>query len=134
MRIANAARLSGVSAKLIRYYESVGLLSAAGRDTNGYRIFDERNVHELRFIKRGRSLGFAIKQIGELLALWRDTKRPSRKVHVLAERHRQAVTARMETHRTIIDVLSRLIDACQGDDRPDCPILDELGAGGARTL
>jgi MerR family copper efflux transcriptional regulator len=75
MRIANAARLSGVPAKLIRYYESIGLLSPAGRDANGYRAFDERNVHELRFIKRARSLGFAIKQIGELLGLWRDTRR-----------------------------------------------------------
>ncbi|MBX9864966.1 MAG: MerR family transcriptional regulator [Hyphomicrobium sp.] len=134
MRIANAARLSGVSAKLIRYYESIGLLSPAGRGANGYRVFDERNVHELRFIKRARSLGFAIKQIGELLGLWRDTKRPSRKVRVLAERHQKAVTTRMEAHRTIIDVLSRLVDACKGDDRPDCPILDELGTGSTRTL
>jgi MerR family copper efflux transcriptional regulator len=134
MRIAYAARLSGVSAKLIRYYESIGLLSPAGRGANGYRVFDERSVHELRFIKRARTLGFAMKQIGELLRLWRDTKRPSRKVRVLAERHRQAITARMEAHRTIIDVLSRLVDACKGDDRPDCPILDELGTGSARTL
>jgi len=134
MRIADAARLSGVSAKLIRYYESVGLLRPASRDANGYRVFDERNVHELRFIKRARSLGFAIKQIEELLGLWRDTKRPSRKVRVLAERHKQAVTARMEAHRAIIKVLSRLIEACKGDDRPECPILDELGAGGARDL
>jgi len=134
MRIANVARLSGVSAKLIRYYESIGLLSPAGRDANGYRVFDERNVHELRFIKRARSLGFAIKQIDELLGLWRDIKRPSRKVRALAERHRQAVTARMEAHRTIIDVLSRLIEACWGDDRPDCPILEELGMGSTHPL
>ncbi len=134
MRIANVARLSGVSAKLIRYYESIGLLSPAGRDANGYRVFDERNVHELRFIKRARSLGFAIKQIDELLGLWRDIKRPSRKVRALAERHRQAVTARMEAHRTIIDVLSSLIEACWGDDRPDCPILEELGMGSTHPL
>jgi Cu(I)-responsive transcriptional regulator len=134
MRIANVARLSGVSAKLIRYYESIGLLTPAGRDANGYRVFDERNVHELRFIKRARSLGFAIKQIDELLGLWHDTKRPSRKVRALAERHRQVVTARMEAHRTIIDVLGRLIEACWGDDRPDCPILEELGIGSAHPL
>ena len=126
MRIGDAARLSGVSAKLIRYYESAGLLSPAGRDANGYRIFDERNVHELRFIKRARSLGFPIKQIDELLGLWRDKKRPSRKVRALAERHKEAVVARTEAHQAIIDVLSRLIEACKGDDRPDCPILDEL--------
>ena len=131
MRIGEAARLSGVSARLIRYYESEGLLSSAGRDANGYRIFDERNVHELRFIKRARSLGFPIKQIDELLDLWRDKKRPSRNVRALAEGHKQAVISRMEAHRSIVDVLSRLIAACKGNDRPDCPILDELS--GERT-
>jgi Cu(I)-responsive transcriptional regulator len=134
MRIGEAARFSGVSAKLIRYYESAGLLSPAGRDSNGYRIFGDRNVHELRFIKRARSLGFPIKQIDELLGLWRDKKRPSRKVRALADRHKQSIVAHMEAHRAIIDVLGRLIDACKGDDRPDCPILDELGASSTRTL
>jgi MerR family transcriptional regulator, copper efflux regulator len=128
MRIGETARLSGVSAKLIRYYEGVGLLSPAGRDANGYRIFDERNVHELRFIKRSRSLGFPIKQIDELLKMWRDKQRPSRKVRALAEVHKQSVAARMQAHRSIIKVLGRLIDACRGDDRPDCPILDELSS------
>ena len=108
------------------------MLSPAGRDANGYRIFDERNVHELRFIKRARSLGFPIKQIDELLDLWRDKKRPSRKVRDLAEHHKQAVVSRMEAHRSIVNVLSRLIGACKGDDRPDCPILDELSGGRTR--
>ena len=133
IRIGAAARLSGVSAKLIRYYESRRLLSPAGRDASGYRVFDERNVHELRFIKRARSLGFPIKQIDELLGLWRDKKRPSRKVRVLAVRHRDTVAARMEAHKAIIDVLSRLIAACKGDERPDCPILDELGKRSTRV-
>lgn len=133
IRIGEAARLSGVSARLIRYYESRRLLSPAGRDASGYRAFDERNVHELHFIKRARSLGFPIKQIDELLALWRDKKRPSRKVRVLAVRHRDAVAARMEAHQAIIDVLGRLIEACKGDERPDCPILDELSQEGARV-
>ena len=133
MRIGEAARLSGVSAKLIRYYEGVGLLSPAGRDANGYRIFDERNVHELRFVKRSRALGFPIKQIDELLRLWRDKKRPSRKVRALAEMHKQTVVTRMEAHRSIIKVLGRLIDACRGDDRPDCPILDELSSRRAKA-
>ena len=133
MRIGEAARFSGVSARLIRYYETRGLLSPAGRDAQGYRVFAKRNVHELRFIKRARSLGFPIKQIDELLWLWRDKKRPSRKVKALADRHKQSVVAHMEAHRAIIDVLSRLIDACKGDDRPDCPILDELSAGSGRT-
>ena len=126
MRISDAARLSGVSTRLIRYYEREGLLSPTSRDVNGYRIFNERNVHELRFIKRARSLGFPIKQIDELLDLWRDKRRASRKVRAVAERHRQAVMSRMEAHRSIVDVLSLLIEACKGDDRPDCPILDEL--------
>ena len=128
MRFGEAARLSGVSAKLIRYYEAAKLLSPAGRDANGYRIFDERNVHELRFIKRSRSLGFPIKQIDELLKLWRDKKRPSRKVRAFAELHKRSVADRMNAHRSIIKVLSRLIAACKGDDRPDCPILDDLSS------
>jgi MerR family copper efflux transcriptional regulator/MerR family gold-responsive transcriptional activator of gol and ges genes len=133
MRISDAAAQSGVSAKLIRYYEAAGLLSPAGRDANGYRVFDERNVHELRFIKRARSLGFPIKQIDELLYLWRDKRRPSRKVRALADHHKQAVVARMQAHRSIIKVLTRLIDACKGDDRPDCPILDDLSSTRVKT-
>jgi Cu(I)-responsive transcriptional regulator len=129
MRIGEAARLSGVSAKLIRYYEAAGLLTRPGRQPNQYRVFDDRNIHELRFIKRARSLGFPIRQIDELLNLWRDKKRPSRKVRALAQHHVQTVTSRMKAHRAIIKVLSRLIEACKGDDRPDCPILDELSHG-----
>jgi Cu(I)-responsive transcriptional regulator len=128
MRIGEASQLSGVSTKLIRYYESAGLLSPAGRSTNGYRDFDDRNVYELRFIKRARALGFPIKQIVDLLGLWRDTKRPSRKVRALAENHRQAIASRMEAHREVIDVLTRLIASCRGDDRPECPILEEFSA------
>ena len=126
MRIGEVARLSGISATLIRYYEAAELLSPAGRDANGYRIFDERNVHELRFIKRSRALGFPIKQIDELLKLWRNKERPSRKVRALAEMHKQYVAERMNAHRSIIKVLSRLIADCNGDDRPNCPILNEL--------
>ena len=133
IHIGAAARMSGVSAKLIRYYESRRLLSPAGRNVSGYRVFDERNVHELRFIKRARSLGFPIKQIDELLGLWRDKQRPSRKVRALAIRHRDIVAARMEAHQAIIDVLSGLIAACKGDERPDCPILDELGKRSSRV-
>ncbi len=132
MRIGEAARLSGVSVKLIRYYEAAGLLSPTRRHANGYRIFDGRIVHELRFIKRARFLGFPIKQIDELLGLWLDKKRPSRKVRALAERHVQAIASRMQAHRAIIKVLGRLIEACKGDDRPDCPILDDLGLEDAR--
>lgn len=126
MHIGDAARSSGVSTKLIRYYESAGLLTPTGRSASGYRLFDERNVNELRFIRRARELGFPIKQILELLDLWRDQQRPSRKVRILAERHKRDVVARMEAHKAIVKVPSRLIRSCRGDDRPDCPILDEL--------
>ena len=132
MRISEASRQSRVSAKLIRYYESAELLSPAGRDQNGYRAFDDRNVHELRFIKRTRALGFPIKDITELLRLWRDKRRPSRNVRALAERHRQLVTSRMEAHREIINVLTRLINQCRGDDLPDCPILGDFSGSGGR--
>jgi MerR family transcriptional regulator, copper efflux regulator len=132
MRIGDAARLSGVSTRLIRYYESVGLLSTSGRDAKGYRIFEERNVHELRFIKRARSLDFPIKAIYELLNLWRDKRRPSRKVRALAKHHMQVVVSRIGAHWSIVELLNRLIKACKGDDRPDCPILDELSGGHTR--
>ena len=132
MRIGEAATLSGVSAKLIRYYEGRGLLSPAARSSSGYRVFDERNVHELRFIKRARSLGFSIDHIDELLKLWRDKQRTSRKVRALAEAHRRAILDRMNAHRSITKVLSRLIAACKGDDRPECPILDELSSARAQ--
>lgn len=134
MRIGEAAQQSGVPAKLIRYYESIGLLAAARRSHSGYRAFDERNVHELRFIKRARLLGFPIKQIGDLLKLWRDKNRSSRKVRALAEQHREAVRSRMEAHQAIIGVLGSLIKACKGDDRPDCPILDELSGNVAHKI
>lgn len=133
LRIGDVARLSGVSTKLIRYYESRRLLGPAGREASGYRVFDERNLHELRFIKRARSLGFSIKQIDELLSLWRNKRRPSSKVRVLAVQHRDAVVARMEAHQAIIDVLGRLIASCKGDERPECPILDELGKRSPRA-
>lgn len=132
LRIGDASRLSDISTKLIRYYESRGLLSPAGRDANGYRFFDERNLHELAFIKRARLLGFSIKQINALLDLWRNKNRPSRKVRALALHHLDSVVARMEGHRAIVTVLSRLIDACKGDERPDCPIIDELDKAGSR--
>src|SRR5512138_2613706 len=112
MRIGEVARVTGVSAKLIRYYEEAGLLSPAGRSANGYRAFKERDIHELCFIKRSRSLGFSIKQIDELLKLWRDKRRPSRKVRDLALTHKQSIVDRMNAHQSIIEVLGRLIDAC----------------------
>ncbi|MGH1420167.1 MAG: Cu(I)-responsive transcriptional regulator [Hyphomicrobiaceae bacterium] len=124
--IGETARISGVSAKQIRYYESIGLLSKTRRQENGYRVYDERQVHELRFIKSARQLGFPIKQVRELLNLWRNKRRASSKVRALAERHRDAIEERMNGHLAIVEVLNRLIEKCSGDERPDCPIIDEL--------
>jgi MerR family gold-responsive transcriptional activator of gol and ges genes len=128
-RIGDAAKLSGVTVKLIRYYESVGLLKSVDRQANGYRTYEQREVHELRFIKRARLLGFPIKEIGELLELWRNTQRRSQTVRRLAEAHLAKLNARIGAFQDVTGVLGRLIEACEGGDRPDCPILEELGAG-----
>lgn len=129
IRIGDAARKSGVSAKTIRHYEMIGLLRPATRDSNGYRSYNEIDVHELRFIKRARTLGFPIETIRELLSLWRDRSRPSRKVRVLAERHLGFLDARVQATEQMAVSLRRLIEACSGDHRPDCPILDDLSTG-----
>jgi len=126
-QIGQTERLSGVSVKQIRYYESIGLLKKSRRRENGYRSYEERHVHELRFIKRARELGFPIKEIRELLALWRNKRRSSSQVRKLAERHRDAIKDRVKAHRKIVQSLDRLISSCKGDERPDCPILEELG-------
>ena len=125
--IGQTARLSGVSAKQIRYYESIDLLAKSRRQENGYRVYEDRHVYELQFIRRSRKLGFPIKQTRELLKLWRNKRRASNKVRALAERHRNAIEERIKDHMAIMDVLDRLIASCRGDERPDCPILDELG-------
>ncbi|MCU0736285.1 MAG: MerR family transcriptional regulator [Methylotetracoccus sp.] len=132
MRISEASRLSGVSTRLIRYYESIQLLGRPARTATGYRDYDQRDVHELRFIKRARSLGFSLKQTKELLDLWRDTRRANHKVLALAERHQRTIIARMQAHEAIIEVLGRLIQACQSNDRPECPILDGLADSRSR--
>ena len=134
MRIGEAARLSGVSSKLIRHYESIGLLAPSGRLANGYRTYDEIDVHELRFIKRARVLGFPIEKIRELLSLWRDRSRPSRKVRTLAEGHLSFLEARSVATEQMATTLRRLIEACSGDHRPDCPIFENLSAGQSAKL
>lgn len=129
MQIGEAAQLSGVSSKLIRHYESIGLLAPSDRLANGYRSYDEVDVHELRFIKRARILGFPIEKIGELLSLWRDKSRSSRKVRLLAEGHLSFLEARRVATEQMAATLRQLIKACSGDHRPDCPILENLSAG-----
>lgn len=126
MNIGEAARRSGVPAKTIRYYEEIGLIPAAGRTASGYRAYAEGEVEMLRFIQKARSLGFSVKDVGDLLALWRDRERASADVRRIAQGHVVEVERKIAELEAIRRTLMGLIDRCHGDDRPDCPILDEL--------
>jgi MerR family transcriptional regulator, copper efflux regulator len=128
MKIGKAAEGSGVSAKMIRYYEGIGLLAKADRRDSGYRDFDARDLHDIRFIRRARDLGFSVEEIGRLLALWRDRKRPSRDVKAIAEKHIGDLERRIAETQAMLATLRRLADSCHGDARPQCPILDDLAA------
>jgi Cu(I)-responsive transcriptional regulator len=124
--IGEAAELTGVSAKMIRHYEEIGLIPAAGRTFAGYRLYGEADVHRLRFIKRARSLGFSIKHIEALLSLWHDPKRASRDVKRLAAAHADALEQKILEMQAMQRTLRDLAHRCHGDDRPDCPVLDDL--------
>ncbi|HOM13995.1 MAG TPA: Cu(I)-responsive transcriptional regulator [Rubrivivax sp.] len=128
IHIGQAAAASGVSAKMIRHYESVGLLPAAKRTGSGYRQYGDTEVHTLRFIRRARDLGFSIHEIGELLNLWRDRRRPSRQVKALAEQHIAVLEHKVQELQAMKSTLEHLVHCCHGDERPECPILDELAA------
>ena len=129
MNIGEAAAASGVSAKMIRYYEETGLIPAAARTGSGYRTYGPREVQVLRFIRRARDLGFPMDRVAELLALWHDRGRASADVKRLAEAQVQALEARIREMQEMQATLSHLVQACAGDDRPDCPILADLGCG-----
>jgi Cu(I)-responsive transcriptional regulator len=126
--IGRAAEASGVSAKMIRHYESVGLLPAAGRTVAGYRIYRDSDVHILRFIRRARDLGFSMKEIGALVGLWQNRRRASSDVKKLAARHTRQLDEKIRELQAMRDSLAHLAEHCHGDDRPDCPILEELAA------
>nr|WP_316644650.1 Cu(I)-responsive transcriptional regulator [uncultured Roseateles sp.] len=126
MTIGAASKASGVSAKMIRHYEQVGLLPGPTRSEAGYRLFTPAEVHVLRFIRQARDLGFSIAQIGELVGLWQDRKRPSRQVKALAQAHIQELEQKIEELLAMKATLAHLAHCCHGDDRPDCPILDQL--------
>lgn len=128
LNIGAASQASGVSAKMIRHYEQIGLIPAAARSAGGYRTYSERDVHTLRFIHQARNLGFSIRQIAELLGLWHDQMRPSSKVKALAIKHIAALDARIDELEAMKRTLSTLVAHCHGDDRPDCPILEGLAA------
>jgi len=124
--IGQAAKASGISAKMIRHYEGVGLLPAASRTFSGYRTYNHQDVHMLRFIRHSRDLGFSIKQIADLLSLWCDKNRSSSKVKSLASEHIEMLDQKIKELNNMKSALSRLVSCCHGDERPDCPILDEL--------
>jgi MerR family copper efflux transcriptional regulator len=128
MNISRAAELSGVSAKMIRHYESAGLIPPAGRTAAGYRIYTADDVHRLAFIRRARAVGFGSDDIRQLLSLWENRQRPAREVKRLAVDHLAQLQARIADLEAIADTLSHLIGHCHGDERPDCPILDSLAA------
>lgn len=128
MNIGEAARRSGVPAKTIRYYESVGLIPAAGRTASGYRAYTANEVETLRFIQRARSLGFSVDDVGGLLELWRDRSRASADVKAIALKHVTDIERKIaeldSIRRTLLDLTTR----CCGDDHPECPILDGLAS------
>jgi MerR family copper efflux transcriptional regulator len=128
MNIGQAARASGVSAKMIRHYEATGLIQKAGRTQSGYRSYQEQDVHLLRFVRRARSAGFDTPQIRKLLALWRDRDRPAREVKKLAAAHLADLQVRIAELQAIAGTLADLVDHCRGDERPHCPILDSLAS------
>ena len=126
MNIGQAAQATGISAKMIRYYESIGLIVPAGRTASGYRIYTEQDLHTLRFVRRARGLGFSVEQMHELLALWRDRKRASAEVKRVALQHVEELERKAADLQQMADTLKHLARHCHGDDRPECPIIEEL--------
>lgn len=124
--IGVAAQLSTVTAKMVRHYESLGLLQAVARTESGYRQYSEADVRTLQFIKRGRDLGFSMAEIAELVGLWHNRTRASASVKHIARQHMQHLAQRIEAMQAMQRTLGTLLDHCHGDARPDCPILDDL--------
>jgi len=128
MNIGTASKHSGLPAKTIRYYEDIGLLRAERRD-NGYRIYDEADIHKLRFLQRARGLGFSVEDCRQLLSLYESRNRASSDVKALAQGRLDEIDRKLAELQSLRDTLAHLILACRGDDRPDCPILDDLATG-----
>lgn len=126
VNISQAAKATGLTPRMIRHYESIGLLAGTARTAAGYRLFNEQDLHTLRFIQRARSLGFSIDQISQLLALWQDRERSSATVKALARQHLQELEDKIAGLQSMHDSLSQLASCCLGDERPDCPILERL--------
>ena len=129
MQIGQISRISGVSPKMIRYYESTGLLPDADRRASGYRDYGQHDVHRLRFLQRARELGFSTQEIRDLLRLWEDQSRASRDVKSLALRHVDELEVKARKLQAMADTLRALAQSCDGSERPDCPILADLSGG-----
>ncbi|HEX7864206.1 MAG TPA: Cu(I)-responsive transcriptional regulator [Variovorax sp.] len=124
--IGEAAQRSGVSARMVRHYEGLGLLPAVARTESGYRQYGEADIHTLRFIKRSRDLGFSMEEIAELVGLWNNRRRTSSSVKRIAEKHLGELEQRIADMQSMRNTLAHLVHCCHGDARPDCPILDDL--------
>jgi|SRR5690606_23259046 len=126
MNISEASKLSNVNSKMIRRYEELGIIPKAKRSLSGYRQYSENDVHILKFVKRGRELGFSMKDIQELLSLWRNKNRSSSQVKNIASKHVDELEKKLTEIESMLKTLKHLVKNCHGDQRPDCPILDEL--------
>jgi MerR family copper efflux transcriptional regulator len=126
MNIGEASGASGVSAKMIRYYESIGLIAAVARSEGNYRVYGEDDVHTLRFIRRARRLGFSIEETGQLLGLWRDRSRASGEVKAIAQNHIAELERKITELEEMAGTLRHLVASCAGDRRAHCPILNDL--------
>ena len=133
MNIGEVSKATGVSPKMIRYYEATGLIGVAARSGSGYRTYNDRDVHTLRFVRRARDLGFSVDQIGDLLQLWRDESRASADVKRLALRHVAELDAKAAELQAMSRTLRRLAESCHGNDRSQCPIIDDLAQTGSAT-
>lgn len=132
VNIGLAAERSGVSAKMVRHYESLGLLPRVQRTDSGYRQYTAADVHTLCFIKRARDLGFSMAEIAELVGLWQNRRRASSSVKRIAQKHVDELTQRIEAMQSMQRTLSSMLQCCQGNERPDCPILDDLASTAQR--
>ena len=133
MNIGEASGASGVSAKMIRYYESIGLIRPPLRTDSNYRVYSAEDVHVLRFVKRARTLGFSVDETATLLGLWQDKSRASAEVKQIATGHIEALQTKIGELQSMVKTLSHLAHCCGGDERPDCPILDDLAGETNKT-
>jgi MerR family copper efflux transcriptional regulator len=131
MKIGEASRQSGITAKMIRHYEALELIRPAARTPAGYRVYDEMDLHRLRFIRRARDLGFSISEIQRLLGLWQNRRRASGDVRRIANTHIAELDRKIRQLQSMRATLETLVQSCHGDERPDCPILEDLAASAA---